>query len=576
MTSADEFLLRLLSEQGLIAPEIVVRGRLECADQLRSGRPIRLRQWLFESGGLREDELASMLARHFGLGLALDLRERRATEMLLERFPLHLAVLYQVVPLRELSFGFEMAIDDPLDELRLEAIAEKLGQPVIPILSTTSEIRRVLQVWSAGASGESLVREAEGRWSADQTPIGSDVSGLEKRVLNPGADVSIAMLVETLISDAIRRRASDIHLEPMETRFRVRNRVDGHLFDAGLIPREYQAAAISRIKLMAAMSISERRVPQDGRIRHSEAQDTRDIRVSSVPTIWGESLVLRILGDRGLGQDSLELGLSAEDLARWNQAVGSPDGMVLVTGPTGSGKTTTLYSVLRKLNQAYRKIVTVEDPVEFEIAGINQVAVRPEVNVTFSSVLRAVLRQSPDVIMVGEIRDRESAEISVNAALTGHLVFSTLHTNDAAGAISRLVNLGAKPCLVSSSLKAVLAQRLVRRVCPSCRVEQPATPIERRFLHDVSGGEGIAYLAHGKGCADCGGTGYRGRLGIFELLVMDEEIQRAVHRGVPVDELRRLSSLKGHRTLREDGLRKVLAGLTTLDEVLSATISGSN
>jgi len=576
MTSADEFLLNLLSEQGLLAPETRVRARLECAEQSRLGGTMRLRPWLFESGGLREDEVASVLARKFGLGLALDLRERRPTETLLTRFPLHLANLYQVVPLRELLFGVEVAIDDPLDELRLEVITEKVGQPVIPILSTATEIRRVLQVWSVGATGESLVREAEGLWKGKPTPTGSDTTGLEKRALNPVADVSIAMLVETLISDAIRRRASDIHLEPMETRFRIRNRVDGHLFDAGLIPREFQAAAISRIKLMAAMSISERRVPQDGRIRHSPTQHSRDIRVSSVPTVWGESLVLRILDDRSLGQDSLELGLSSEDMARWNQAVGSPDGMVLVTGPTGSGKTTTLYSVLRQLNKADRKIVTVEDPVEFEIPGISQVAVRPEVNVTFSSVLRAVLRQSPDVIMVGEIRDRESAEISVNAALTGHLVFSTLHTNDAAGAISRLVNLGAKPCLVSSSLKAVLAQRLVRRVCLSCRVERPTTLIERQFLGDVPGGESVATLACGSGCADCGGTGYRGRLGIFELLVMDEEVQRAVHRGAPVDELRRLSNLRGHRTLREDGMRKVLVGLTTLEEVLSATISGSN
>jgi len=576
MTSADEFLLSLLSEQGRIAPETVVLARTACTDPIRSGRPISLRQWLLESGGLREDELASILAAHFGLGLALSLEERRPAEALLRRFPMHLVNLYQIVPLRELDNGVEMAIDDPLDEQRLEAVVEKVGQPVIPILSTASEILRVIEVWTAGAPGESLVREAEVFSSTEPTPIGSDVSRLEKRVLNPVADVSIAMLVETLISDAIRRRASDIHLEPMETRFRVRNRVDGHLFDAGLIPREFQAAAISRIKLMAAMSISERRLPQDGRIRHSEANHTRDIRVSSVPTVWGESLVLRILDERGLGQNALELGLSAEDLARWNQAVGSPDGMVLVTGPTGSGKTTTLYSVLRQLNQAYRKIVTVEDPVEFEIAGINQVAIRPELKVTFSSVLRAVLRQSPNVIMVGEIRDHETAEITVNAALTGHLVFSTLHTNDAAGAISRLVNLGAKPCLVSSSLKAVLAQRLVRRVCPSCRVEQPATLVERKYLRDVPGGENVSDLAHGKGCADCSGTGYRGRLGIFELLVMDEEVQRAVHRGVPVDELRRLSSLSGHRTLREDGLRKVLAGLTTLEEVLSATNSGSN
>ncbi|MBS0663108.1 MAG: type II/IV secretion system protein [Verrucomicrobia bacterium] len=373
-------------------------------------------------------------------------------------------------------------------------------------------------------------------------------------------------VVDETIAAAVRLRASDIHLEPLGQRLRVRCRVDGSLREMASHPKEIEAMVISRTKLMAGISVAERRLPQDGRIQVNHDGRRLDLRVSTVPTVHGESVVMRVLDRANLGVGLDDLGLFPDDREELERLVNLPDGMVLVTGPTGSGKTTTLYSCLQHLNRGDRKIITVEDPVEYSLTGINQVAVKPEAGMTFATALRAMLRQAPNVIMVGEIRDRETAEIAIHAALTGHLVLSTLHTNDAPGAVTRLRDLGIRPFLIAASLRAVVAQRLVRRVCVSCARSAEASERERRLLAGEAASGGLAGLRHGAGCLACDGTGFRGRLGLYEFFVINDDGRRQIHAEASAERLRR--TISGWRSLRSDGLRKVIAGLTTAAEVV--------
>ena len=373
--------------------------------------------------------------------------------------------------------------------------------------------------------------------------------------------------------EAVRLEASDIHLEPLERRFRLRYRVDGHLREVQGPPKRLQLSLISRVKIMADMSIAEKRLPQDGRIQLRVENKTIDLRVSTVPTAHGESVVMRLLDAEGLKPDLAELGLEPADVATLRQLTRLADGMVLVTGPTGSGKTTTLYSCLHEINRPDRKIITVEDPVEYQLSGVNQVPVRSEVGLTFAAALRAMLRQAPNVVMVGEIRDRETAEIAINASLTGHLVFSTLHTNDAPSAVNRLIDLGLPPFLVASALRATVAQRLVRRVCSKCGESPEATPAE--IAHFKAAGIDEVALARGAGCSACQGTGYRGRVALFEFFVVSPEIERMIHDQAGLLTLRKHARAAGMRTLRDDGLRKAAQGVTTLDEVMAATVAES-
>jgi len=380
-------------------------------------------------------------------------------------------------------------------------------------------------------------------------------------------------------------------LEPLARRFRVRYRIDGVLIEAEAPPKRLQAAIISRVKIMAGISIAEKRLPQDGRIqvklggsnggsRSSSGVGmgelgpaTLDLRVSSLPTSHGESIVMRILDGQSLRIGLGELGFMDDDRAAFERLIAQPDGIVLVTGPTGSGKTTTLYSCLHEINQPDRKIITVEDPVEYQLSGVNQVPVRAEVGMTFAAALRAILRQAPNIVMLGEIRDAETAEIAIHASLTGHMVFSTLHTNDAPSAITRLIDIGVKPFLVGASLRGVLAQRLVRKVCPDCAQPHMPSASELRLLGVSEKEARGARFRRGVGCPKCNHTGYRGRMGIFELLLIDETMQQLVHAGASASKLRAYARQNGMRSLREDGCRKVLAGLTTVDETLSETLA---
>jgi general secretion pathway protein E len=382
-------------------------------------------------------------------------------------------------------------------------------------------------------------------------------------------EAPVVRLVNLLIEEAIAAAASDIHIEPFEDTLRVRYRVDGILFDQEAPPRRLQAAVTSRIKIMAEMNIAERRLPQDGRIRVNLHGRRIDVRVSTMPTVHGESIVMRLLDRSSVFLPLDHLGFAAVMLKRFEGLIRRPHGIVLVTGPTGSGKTTTLYGALDKINSPDRKIITVEDPVEYQLKGVNQIAVKPKIGLSFATGLRHIVRQDPDVILVGEIRDLETAEIAIQAALTGHLVFSTLHTNDAPGAITRLQDMGVEPYLVASVLEGALAQRLVRRICPACRVPDhpPAADL------DALGVEGAAAspLFRVKGCDQCRSTGYRGRTGIYELFVITEDVRSLILRRAPTRDIRRQAMDEGMLTLRMDGWAKACAGVTTVEEVLRVT-----
>ena len=384
-------------------------------------------------------------------------------------------------------------------------------------------------------------------------------------------DAPIIKYVHSVIKDALEMRASDIHMEPLEKKFRIRFRVDGRLQEQPDPPKRLQPAIISRTKLMANVSLAEKRVPLDGRINVKVGEKVIDLRVSTLPTVHGESIVMRILDKESLSLGLPQLGFFSDDQTVFEKVINMPDGIFLVTGPTGSGKSTTLYSALNVINQSDRKIITVEDPVEYEVSGINQVQVRAEVGMTFSAALRAMLRQAPNIVMVGEIRDLETAEIAINASLTGHMVFSTLHTNDAPSAVSRLVDMGVKPFLVSASLRAALAQRLVRSICQNCKQPYEPQASELSVLGINAEQAANASFMEGAGCDKCGDNGFRGRKGVFEIFTVNQELEEMIYHNVSIVDLRKKAREMGMRTMREDGFRKVLAGVTTLSEVMLVT-----
>jgi len=511
--------------------------------------------------GTGAKELGQALARDLGLPW-IELGDRFIAADVLGAVPRAFVLEHTVLPFARERGVLRVAVADPLATDVMDSIAYLAGSPVQPVLAEEADIRRALtRCYSEGMREEA----AEAAGSRPPLTVETDTDGTDAQ------DAPVIKLVGDLIADAIRRRASDIHLEPLERRFRVRHRIDGVLHDAEAPQKRQQLPVISRLKIMAGLSIAEKRVPQDGRIQTSIDGRSLDLRVSSLPTTHGESLVLRVLDKESLRTGLPELGFLPDDQAVFEQQLALPDGIMLVTGPTGSGKTTTLYGSLHHLNRPDRKIITVEEPVEYQIAGINQVPVNTATGMTFAAALRAMLRQAPNIVMVGEIRDRETAEIALNASLTGHLVFSTLHTNDAPSAITRLIDIGAKPFLVAAGLRSVVAQRLVRRICIRCR--QPYCPSGRELqaLGLDSADLSNAEFARGAGCPACQGTGYRGRLGIFEIFLVNDGIRAMIYDNVTATRLRSQARLAGMRTMREDGIRKVLAGLTTIEEIVSAT-----
>ncbi|MCX8031184.1 MAG: type II secretion system ATPase GspE [Thermodesulfovibrionales bacterium] len=384
------------------------------------------------------------------------------------------------------------------------------------------------------------------------------------------SEAPIIKLVNMLITRAVENRASDIHIEPYENELRIRYRIDGILHDIEIIPKKLQPAIVSRVKIMAKLNIAERRLPQDGRIKLKIGSNEIDLRVSTIPVLYGESVVMRILRKEGIVIDLEKLGFPLDTLDRFKDLIKKSNGIILVTGPTGSGKTTTLYGALDKINSPDKKIITVEDPVEYQLRGVNQIHVKPQIGLNFANTLRHIVRQDPDIIMIGEIRDLETAEIAIQSALTGHLVFSTLHTNDAPSAITRLLDMGVENFLLSSTIRGILAQRLVRVICKFCK--SPLIAAEESNLNfSIFGNLQEIELFTGKGCEYCANTGYYGRTGIFELLVVDDDIRRLILKNADSNEIRELARKKGMRTLLEDGIEKIKAGVTTLSEVLRVT-----
>jgi general secretion pathway protein E/type IV pilus assembly protein PilB len=520
---------------------------------------------LIAAGKLSQEQLSRALADELALPF-LEPAQLASTPEALAALPAEFARSHVVLPIALETDALTVAVADPFDPA-LDGLHLLVGRPTRLAVAMPEVVRAaVARHYGAPGADSDLPEWKGGSESAAPAP-----SVLAEEVA-AGDDAPIIRLVHSIIRDAIRRRASDIHLEPLEGRFRVRYRIDGSLVEVGAPPKRLQLAVISRLKIMAHISIAEKRVPQDGRIQVALDGRQLDLRVASLPTAHGESIVMRILDQQGLRLGLPELGFEADDRALFEKLIAAPDGMILVTGPTGSGKTTTLYAALNQLNQPGRKIITVEEPVEYQLAGINQVPVNNLTGMTFAAALRAMLRQSPNIVMVGEIRDLETAEIAVNASLTGHLVLSTLHTNDAPGAVTRLADIGAKPFLVAAALRAVIAQRLVRRICRDCR--RPHTPSSAELAAlglPVSAAAGAQFF-HGAGCPACLGTGYRGRLAIVETFLVDDAVRRLIYDRASAGLLRAAARQAGLRTLRADGVRKILAGLTTIPEVLSATV----
>ena len=472
---------------------------------------------------------------------------------------------HRLVPIRLDGDAVVVAASEPLAPDVLGELAAVFERPVRIVEAPRAEIERAIdRAYGAAASTVNDVmadlREDGLELVTEGTESADDLEGLANQA-------PVIRLVNLILFDALQRRASDVHLDAMPDALRVRYRVDGVLREVSASPKRYQAAVVSRIKVMASMDIAERRLPQDGRIRLRMAEREVDLRVSTIPTVNGESVVLRIL-DRSGARTALEdLQMDADDLRRFVRLIERPNGILLVTGPTGSGKTTTLYTALSRLNDETRKILTVEDPVEYQIRGVSQVEVHPRIGLSFAATLRSMLRQDPDVIMVGEIRDRETAEIAVQAALTGHLVLSTLHTNDAPSAVTRLLDMGVEDYLVAATVEGIVAQRLVRRVCPHCSEPRPAAA-------DMAARLGVApgtLFREGRGCDACDGTGYRGRTGIYEILNLTDRLRSMIVARTPLEDLRAAARAEGMRSLRAAGLARALAGETTLEEVLRVT-----
>ncbi|GAB5562135.1 MAG: ATPase, T2SS/T4P/T4SS family [Synoicihabitans sp.] len=557
MPPAAEFVIELACREGVLTSEQVAAAEAQRASEADEfGEQPSLAATVVRLGFVTELTLCELLAAELSMSV-VRLSDRRVPGEALAAVSREQATNYGVMPIARDGDRLEMAVSDPLNLESLDELGHLLGLAIDPVVAPQSEITAAIERYYGSEGAEVEVQTSAP--SRDREEVSAD-------------DEPIVRLLNTILAEAVRQRASDVHLEPLERRFRVRYRIDGKLREVEGPPKRLQLPLISRVKIMADISIAEKRLPQDGRIQMRIEGRAIDLRVSSVPTSHGESIVMRLLDAAGLKPDLGDLGLVEEDVRTLRMLTRNSDGMVLVTGPTGSGKTTTLYSCLQEINRPDRKIITVEDPVEYQLSGINQVPVRSEVGLSFAAALRAMLRQAPNIVMVGEIRDRETAEIAINASLTGHLVFSTLHTNDAPGAVTRLTDLGVKSFLVASSLRAVVAQRLVRRICPECRTAHEPEPSAVKRVQAAGVSVADAEFCVGAGCDHCQGTGFRGRVALFEFFMVNDEIERMIHADVGMLELRNFARRHGMRSLREDGLGKAARGITTLDEVLAATV----
>jgi type II secretion system protein E len=498
----------------------------------------------------------------------VDLTGLTLPEEVLQQLPKDIAKRFKIVPVAETETGLMIAVSDPLDFDTFDALNAVMKRDLEFVVATPEAIQTAYRKYYASAdeAADELANSFGEISIAGEESAGEGAEG-------DVADAPIIKMVTMMLIEAYNVRASDIHLEPLEKRFRVRFRIDGVLHEMQNPPKKLQSAIVSRLKIMTGtMSIAEKRLPQDGRIQVKMGKRAIDLRVNSIPTVHGESIVMRILDKSALNLGLVQLGFLSDDQEIFENLITLPDGILLVTGPTGSGKTTTLYACLNYINKPDKKLITVEDPVEYQMGGINQVQVNTEIGMTFPAALRSILRQAPNIIMIGEIRDAETANIAINAALTGHLVFSTLHTNDAPSAVARLVDIGVQPFLVSSAVRAIVAQRLIRKICPKCKQPYEMNENELEMLGIDFTQLSDASVSKGAGCDNCKHLGYKGRAGIFEMFLIDDEVRHMVNNKASTVELRKRAREMGMRTLREDGIRKVLSGMTTAEEVISASM----
>jgi general secretion pathway protein E len=550
---------------------LVARGKIREAEIVRAKRlaaqtdETRIPALLMKLGVVSERDTAEILAEVSGAPLVAP-ADYPETSPLPESVSTRFLKENHAVGIAARDDGLVVAVTDPFDLELLDALTLACDKPIIPQVGLQSEIDRALETQLG--PGKTLMGEIVDHFGSDEDIDEADVEHLK----DLASEAPVIRMVNLIMQRAVESRASDIHVEPFEQRLKVRFRVDGVLREEQAPPVRSTAAVISRIKIMAKLNIAERRLPQDGRIKLQVQGRELDLRVSTVPTMYGESVVIRLLHKESIKFDFNSLGFDGDALKRFMNVLEMPHGIILITGPTGSGKSTSLYTALHKINTPERKIITVEDPVEYQLEGVNQIQTKPQIGLTFASALRSIVRQDPDVIMIGEMRDLETARIAVQSALTGHLVLSTLHTNDAAGGVTRLMDMGLEDYLITSTVNGILGQRLVRRLCPHCHEPYEALPevvAEMKLWEYTDGGDVILY--HPKGCEACGGAGYRGRLAITEFLVMSDDIRRLVMSHATARQLEEQALREGMKTMYEDGLRKAVAGLTTIEEVLRVT-----
>ena len=563
MQQSEDYLLRILQDVGLVTRPQIERARL------RLNGASNVVDLLIEGGIVSDVDVSRTLAAQAHMDW-IDISSIVIPPQVINQIRGEQARRFKVIPVAFGETGLVVAIGNPLDIDTIDSLSFLLQRELELVCTSPNKIREALIKYYGTADEAADVLQQKIGEDIDlglEIGDGSEATGVDE------ADAPIIRLVSMLMVEAHRAGASDIHLEPLDKKFRVRFRIDGVLQEMQAPPKRLQSAIISRLKIMtSSMSIAEKRLPQDGRIQVKIKRKPVDLRVSTIPTNHGESVVMRLLDKSSLKLGLPELGFFSDDQEVFERLIKLPDGILLVTGPTGSGKTTTLYACLNYVNKPDRKIITVEEPIEYQMNGINQVPVNPEIGMTFPAALRSILRQAPNIIMIGEIRDLETASIATNASLTGHLVFSTLHTNDAPSAVARLIDIGVQPFLVASSVRAIMAQRLVRRLCNNCKESGELSETELRALRIEAGQLLEAQVMKPVGCEQCRQIGYKGRVGIFEIFPIDDEVRHMINKRSSTLTLRQRARELGMRTLREDGVRKILAGLTSAEEVISITI----
>jgi type IV pilus assembly protein PilB len=546
----------------LIDAEITTKELLEQALKLQKTSGKKLGEILLEQGAVDENQIVDIL--EFQLRVPrINFNNQYIKPEIPRLISENLARKHTLIPVQREGNLLIIAMTDPMDLFALDDVRISTGLEVKPGIATRREILDAIDRYYGGESTEKAVEDLKKEFDLDK------ISEIENEFLDDISNAPVVRFINSIIQHAIRMKASDIHIEPMEKNLRIRFRLDGELQEIMNASKSPHSAIVTRIKIMGRMDIAEKRIPQDGRVETTIDGKDVDLRLSILPTVYGEKVVIRLLGRNDLMLSKSQLGFNEKNIELFDKIIKSPNGIILVTGPTGSGKTTTLYAVLRELNKINKNIITVEDPVEYRLEGINQVQVNNKAGLTFANGLKSILRQDPDIIMIGEIRDAETAQIAVRAAITGHLVLSTIHTNDSASTISRLVDMGIEPYLVSSSVVGIVAQRLVRKICPNCRFAYMPDQYEMKLLSLKS----QQPIYKGKGCSSCNNTGYKGRTSIHEVMVVNREIRELIECRASIDQLRSLSMGFGTTTLKENCISLVLEGTTTVEELIKATYS---